>query len=130
MTTNSEKSARERYVHDFENMPKQNLLGDKLSTTVGVSFAGERVYVGVVRVPRGTGAKAHLHPDETFNYVLQGTLKVEMDGETFFVPKGSLLHIPPGVVHVTTATAEEDAVYVVCRDTTSAVQGKPTTVEV
>lgn len=130
MSANSTKPARQRYVHDFENMPKANLLGDQLSPATGVSFTGERVYVGVVHIPRGTGAKAHYHVDETFNYMLQGTLKVVMDGEEFLVPKGSLLHIPRGVVHVTGATPEEDAVYVVCRDTTSMSSGQPATVEV
>jgi hypothetical protein len=32
MSTNSGKSARQRYVHDFDNMPQGSLLGDKLST--------------------------------------------------------------------------------------------------
>src|SRR5688572_2658550 len=130
MSTNSGKSAKERYVHDFENMPKANLLGDKLSPSTGVSFTGERVYVGLVHIPRGTVAKAHYHTDETFNYVMQGTLKALMDGEEFLVPKGSLLHIPREVVHVTGATPDEDVVFLVCRDTTSLASGKPTTVEV
>jgi quercetin dioxygenase-like cupin family protein len=130
MSANSAKTAKQRYVHDFENMPKVNLLGDQLSPATGVAFTGERVYVGLVRIPRGTGAKAHYHTDETFNYVMQGTLKVVMDGEEFLVPKGSLLHIPREVVHITGATPDEDAVYLVCRDTTSLASGKPTTVEV
>lgn len=130
MSTNSEKSARQRYVHDFENMPKGSLLGDKLSTSMGAAFTGERVYVGLVTKKRGTGSKAHYHLDETFNYVLEGALKVVMDGEEFIVPKGCLLHIPPKVVHTAVASDEGDAVYLVCRDTTSDASGKPTTVEV
>lgn len=130
MSASPAKTARERYVHDFDRMPRANLLGDKLSPATGVAFTGERVYVGLVHIPRGTGAKAHYHSDETFNYIIEGTLRVEMDGEEFLVPKGSLLHIPMGVVHVTGATEEEDAVYLVCRDTTSLKAGKPTTIEV
>ena len=130
MSANPGKSARQRYVHDFENMPKGSLLGEKLSTSQGASFTGERVYVGLVAKKRGTGSKAHFHLDETFNYVLQGTLKVVMDGEEFLVPKGCLLHIPPKVVHTAVATDEADAVYLVCRDTTSDGSGDPTTVEV
>jgi uncharacterized cupin superfamily protein len=87
MSTNSGKSARQRYVHDFENMPQGSLLGDKLSTSMGAAFTGERVYVGLVTKKRGTGSKAHYHLDETFNYVLEGALKVVMDGEEFIVPK-------------------------------------------
>ncbi len=126
----SVKSAKERYVHDFQSMPQTSLLGKALSTSQGAAFAGERVYVGLVHKARGTGSKAHYHLDETFNYVLEGALKVSMDGEEFVVPKGSLLHIPPKVVHTAVATDDADAVYIVCRDTTSDSSGEPTTVEV
>ena len=133
MSANATKtagSAKQRYVHDFDNMPKGSLLGEKLSTSMGSSFTGERVYVGLVTKKCGTGSKPHFHLDETFNYVLQGALKVVMDGEEFIVPKGCLLHIPPKVVHTAVASDEGDAVYLVCRDTTSDGGGKPTTVEV
>lgn len=130
MSVNTAKSAQQRYVHDFDNMPKGSLLGDKLSTSMGAAFTGERVYVGLVTKKRGTGSKAHYHLDETFNYVLEGALKVVMDGEEFIVPKGCLLHIPPKVVHTAVASDDGDAVYLVCRDTTSDASGKPTTVEV
>ena len=130
MSAKTGNAARERYVHDFEKMPQGSLLGEKLSTSMGASFTGERVYVGLVTKKRGTGSKPHYHLDETFNYVLQGALKVVMDGEEFIVPKGSLLHIPPKVVHTAVASDEGDAVYLVCRDTTSDGSGEATTVEV
>ena len=79
---------------------------------------------------RGTGSRPHYHPDETFNYVLQGALKVAMDGQEFVVPAGCLLHIPPNMVHTAVATEEGDAVYLVWRDMASEKLGKPTTVEV
>lgn len=126
---NPGKAAKKQYVYDFHHMPKEALLG-KTSTSQGASFTGERMYCGLVTKKRGTGSKPHYHPDETFNYVLQGTLKVNMDGQEFPVPKGCLLHIPPGVVHTAVATEEEDAVYLVWRDTTSEKLGKPSTVEV
>ena len=79
---------------------------------------------------RGTGSKPHYHPDETFNYVLRGTLKVNMDGQEFLVPQGCLLHIPPDIVHTAVATDDADAVYLVWRDIAAEKAGKPTTVEV
>lgn len=126
---NPEKQGKRQYVHDFHNMPKEALLG-KTSTSQGSSFTGERIYCGLVTKKRGTGSKAHYHPDETFNYVLQGKLKVNMDGQEFLVPKGCLLHIPPGMVHTAIATDEEDAVYLVWRDIASEKASKPSTVEV
>lgn len=126
---NPEKPAKRQYVYDFHNMKKEAMLG-KTSTGEGSSFTGERIYCGLVTKKRGTGSKAHYHPDETFNYVLHGTLKVNMDGQEFLVPQGCLLHIPPDVVHTAVATDDADAVYLVWRDIAAEKAGKPTTVEV
>jgi quercetin dioxygenase-like cupin family protein len=118
-----------QYVHDFRTMKKEAMIG-KTSTSEGSSFTGERIYCGLVTKRPGTGSKPHYHPDETFNYVLQGTLKVEMDGQQFLVPKGCLLHIPPNMVHTAVATDEEEAVYLVWRDRVGEKAGQPSVVEV
>ena len=86
-----------RYVVDFHHMEKQPTLG-KTSTGEGASFNGDRIYCGLVTKKKGTGSKAHFHPDETFNYVLKGALQVNMDGKDFVVPTGmatSLRHVGP-----------------------------------
>ena len=123
------QTANRQYVYDFQNMKKEALLG-KTSTSEGSSFTGERIYCGLVTKKRGTGSKPHYHPDETFNYVLKGALKVNMDGQEFVVPTGCLLHIPPNMVHTAVATDEGDVTYLVWRDIVSEKEGKPTTVEV
>ena len=123
------QTQQRHYVYDFQNMKKEALLG-KTSTSEGSSFTGERIYCGLVTKKRGTGSKPHYHPDETFNYVLKGALKVNMDGQEFVVPTGCLLHIPPNMVHTAVATDDGDATYLVWRDIVSEKEGKPTTVEV
>lgn len=125
MTTTTQR----QFVYDFNSMKKEAVLG-KLSTSEGSSFTGERIYCGLVTKKRGTGSKPHYHPDETFNYVLQGALKVNMDGQEFVVPTGQLLHIPPNMVHTAVATDDGDVTYLVWRDIASEKIGKPTTVEV
>jgi len=46
------------------------------------------------------GAKPHFHKRSTeIYYVLEGEGEVLLDGVAHPVRKGSLLHIPPGVVH-------------------------------
>ncbi len=46
------------------------------------------------------GAKPHYHKRSTeLYYVLDGTGDVVLDGVVHPVAKGSLIHIPPGVVH-------------------------------
>jgi quercetin dioxygenase-like cupin family protein len=121
--------AKNKYVHDLHNMPKTAVLG-KTSTGQGASFNGDRIYCGLVTKKTGTGSKPHLHPDETFNYVLKGALKVHMDGLDFVVPTGCLFHIPANMVHTAVATDDGDATYLVWRDRVAEKQGKPITIEV
>ena len=46
------------------------------------------------------GARPHFHKRSTeLYYVLEGEGLVTLDGEPHEVKKGSLIHIPPGVVH-------------------------------
>ena len=46
------------------------------------------------------GAKPHYHKIATeLYYVLEGEGSVMLDGEERAVRKGSMVHIPPGVVH-------------------------------
>ena len=46
------------------------------------------------------GSRAHYHKRTTeLYYVLEGEGAVRLDGVAHSVRKGSLLHIPPGVVH-------------------------------
>lgn len=128
MSAISEKATKNKYVVDFHNLPKTATLGET-STGEGSSFTGERIYCGLVTKKKGTGSKPHFHPDETFNYVLNGALKVNMDGQEFVVPTGCLLHIPPNMVHTAVATDDGDAVYLVWRDRANEKQGKPITIE-
>ena len=121
--------AGSKFVYDFTTMKKEAVLGTT-STSEGSSMRGERIYCGLVTKKKGTGSKPHYHPDETFNYVLNGALKVDMDGQQFVVPTGCLLHIPPNMVHTAVATDDGDVTYLVWRDIVSEKEGKPSTVEV
>lgn len=118
-----------KFVVDFHNMPKGDVLG-KTSTGQGATFNGERIYCALVTKKTGTGSRPHFHPDETFNYLLSGSLRVEMDGLEFVVPTGSLLHIPANMVHTAVATEDGDATYLVWRDRACEKQGEPTITEV
>jgi quercetin dioxygenase-like cupin family protein len=118
-----------KYVVDFHNMAKASVLG-ATSSGEGASFNGERIYCALVTKKPGSGSKPHFHPDETFNYILDGALQVEMDGETFVVPTGCLLHIPANMVHTAVATEDGAATYLVWRDRVGEKQGMPTVTEV
>lgn len=128
MSDNESRPGANKYVVDFHHMERKPTIG-KVSTGEGASFNGERIYCGLVHKKKGTGSKPHYHPDETFNYVLKGSLKVNMDGMDFVVPTGCLFHIPANMVHTAVAGDDGDATYLVWRDRVGEKQGKPTTVE-
>lgn len=46
------------------------------------------------------GAREHFHRRGTeLYYVLEGEGAIRLDGQEFLIRKGSLIHIPPGVIH-------------------------------
>lgn len=128
-SSSAKKPAISQYVVDLHHKEKAPTIG-KISTGEGASFNGDRIYCGLVTKRKGTGSRPHYHPDETFNYVLEGALRVNMDGEEFIVPTGCLLHIPANMVHTAVATEAGDATYLVWRDRVAEKAGRPTTVEV
>ncbi len=105
-----------QYVYALDKMEKQEVHSE-VTTSKGAAASGERMHVGLVHKARGTGSRAHSHPNEQFNFVLQGTLQAEIDGKTYLVPKGSVIHIPANKVHSIIATPEEDVIFYVCKDT-------------
>ena len=131
-----------RYRYDFDQLdrvpdgllsarvtPRKFLSGDSATTgkslSIGAVVAGNALQVSLVHNARGTGSKLHSHPNEQFNYVLQGTLIADIDGQVFRIPVGHMIHIPAGVVHSHVSTAEEDVLFVAAKDTRHGIVGAP-----
>jgi quercetin dioxygenase-like cupin family protein len=95
------------------------------STTEACQLTGDQMLIGIAHKRRGTGSKFHTHPNEQFNFVLKGTLRVDIGDQTFYCPAGSVAHIPAGVVHSTCATGDEDVMFFVCKDTRHGISGPP-----
>ena len=55
--------------------------GQRYSSAVGPVVEGQRTQVGLMRKEKGTGAKPHSHPNEQWNYVVQGRLRVTVDDQ-------------------------------------------------
>src|SRR5437879_4414822 len=92
------KAGGGRYTFD---LAKLNTIdaGPGYSTAHGPVIEGERIQIGLMRVPRGTGGRPHSHPNEQWVYVVQGTLEGEVDGVKSRVPAVSLLYMPANVGH-------------------------------
>jgi quercetin dioxygenase-like cupin family protein len=99
--------------------------GPGYSTAHGPVVEGERIQIGLMRVPRGTGGKPHSHPNEQWIYVLEGTLQCEVDGVASRVPAGSLVYIPADVVHSALATPDADVLFLTAKDTSHGIAGTP-----
>jgi quercetin dioxygenase-like cupin family protein len=97
--------------------------GPGYSTAHGPVVEGERIQVGLIRMPRGTGARPHTHPNEQWMYVLQGTLDCEVSGVKQRVGPGSLVYIPANAVHYAMATTEGDAVFLTAKDMSHGIVG-------
>lgn len=95
------------------------------SSTVGAVLTGGRIIVTLGRQARGSGAKAHTHPNEQFNHILQGTMTGEITGELVFAQPGTLMHTPAQAVHTGMACPDEDLVFLAMKDTRHGIVGPP-----
>ena len=134
--------AQVQHVYDFarlERMPegqtslavtaRRLLSGDTLETgkssTVGAVLTGRSIICTLGKQAAGTGAKAHSHPNEQFNYILQGTMMSDIDGDRVFASKGTILHTPGSVVHTGLACPDDDLVFFAMKDSRHGITGPP-----
>jgi quercetin dioxygenase-like cupin family protein len=84
------------------------------------------VAVALVMQAAGSGAKAHTHPNEQFNYILQGVMVSDIDDEKqTFGRRGTIVHTPSMSVHTGQACPDEDMVFFAMKDTRHGITGPP-----
>ena len=137
-----EDARRIAYVYDFAQLdrapdnptsakvaPRRLLSGPSLSTgkssTVGAVLTGQHIILTLGTQARGSGAKAHTHPNEQFNYIVQGVMTGEIEGELVFAPRGTVLHTPARAVHTGLACPDEDLIFLAMKDTRHGIVGPP-----
>ena len=100
--------------------------GEYYTDTRAVVVEGKKIMVGMSHEKAGMGARLHTHPNDQFNFVLKGTLRVQIEGQPDqLVPAGSVFYFPAGVAHASCATADEDVVFYVCKDLAWSISGIP-----
>jgi quercetin dioxygenase-like cupin family protein len=110
--------------HLFELAKVNHIMGGPdYSTANGACVEGERMMVALMRMPAGTGAEPHSHPNEQWIYVLEGTFDAMVDGQRCETKAGSVLYIPANVVHSGRATPDADVLFLTCKDTSYSLQG-------
>ena len=73
------------------------MLGGLYEVLLSGDEAGGKVTVVQFTVPVGAAPPLHVHDCAETVYVLDGTLRYHIDGETFEGGPGSIFHIPAGV---------------------------------
>jgi quercetin dioxygenase-like cupin family protein len=133
---------RLQYVYDYAKLdrvpdgptsatvaPRRYLSGETLETakssTIGAGLIGAHIIMALVGQARGSGAKAHTHPNEQFNYILAGTMLADIEGNRIFARAQTLLHTPTAAVHTGVACPDEDLVFLAMKDTRHGVVGPP-----
>jgi mannose-6-phosphate isomerase-like protein (cupin superfamily) len=92
------------YVFDLAKV-NHILGGPDYSTANGACVEGDRMIVGLMRMPAGTGAEAHSHPNEQWIYVLQGTFRGKIGDAEIEAKPGS------------------DVVFFTCKDASHSLHG-------
>lgn len=121
-TPGAKRAAAGEYM--FELAKVNHILGGPdYSTANGSCVEGDRMIVGLMRMPAGTGAEPHSHPNEQWIYILEGTFKATIGGKVIEAKPGSLVYIPANVVHAGKASAEGDLLFFTVKDSSHSLHG-------
>ena len=110
--------------HHFELAKLDRIMGGpSYSTATGGCIEGDRMMVALMRMPAGTGAEPHSHPNEQWILILEGTFEANVGGKEIAARAGSVLYIPSNVVHSGKATPDADVVFFTAKDTSHSLHG-------
>ena len=111
------------YVFDLAGLQRMD-AGIGYSSAEGPVVEGERIQVGLISMKRGTGARAHAHPNEQWTYLIKGRGRVSVDGQPErIVGPGTLLYFPANIVHYFHTLPEEDVLFFTCKDMSHGIMG-------
>jgi quercetin dioxygenase-like cupin family protein len=112
----------DRYQYNLARVRKVP-AGTGYSTAHGGVVEGERMLVGYIHKPRGTGSRMHTHKNEQFNLVVQGTLRGSVNGKRVHAPAGTLIYIPANAPHTLVSTPDEDVIFIAIKDLSQGIIG-------
>ncbi len=108
------KAGNGEFIFKLDELPRRNSGHGHTSP----ALEGERIQVGLNTKTRGAHEMLpHTHPNEQWNYIVQGKLRVKIgDQPEQLCGPGTLLYFPANMVHCTAATPDEDVVFFVVKD--------------
>jgi quercetin dioxygenase-like cupin family protein len=121
-TAGATKAGNGKYQFPLARVKKVP-AGTGYSTSHGGVVEGERMLVGYIHKPRGTGSRMHTHKNEQFNLVVKGTLKGSVNGKRVVAPAGTLIYIPANAPHTLVSTQDEDVIFIAIKDLSQGIIG-------
>ncbi len=122
-TEGATKAGSGKYYFPFAKLKKVP-AGTGYSTSHGGVVEGQRMLIGYIRKPRGTGSRMQSHPNEQFNFVVQGTLKCVINGKKSLAPAGTLIYVPANAPHTMVSTGKKDVIFIAMKDLSHGIIGK------
>ena len=90
--------------YSWDTVPLE-VLSDAISRKI---ITGERTMIAQIFIKKGGVVPLHQHENEQISYMLEGSLKFEIDGKSVVLKQGDVLVIPSNVPHK--AIALEDTI--------------------
>ena len=121
-TPGATRAGAGEYVFDLAKVNKIK-GGPDYSSVEGGCVEGDRMIVALMRMPAGTGAEPHSHPNEQWIYILEGVFHATIGGKTIEAKPGSVVYVPANVVHSGKAGADRDLVFFTVKDASHGLHG-------
>ena len=121
-TEGAVRAGNGKYQFDLARVRKV-AAGTGYSSSHGGVVEGERMLVGYIHKPRGTGSRMHTHKNEQFNLVVKGTLTGSVNGKRVRAPAGTLIYIPANAPHTLVSTEDEDVIFIAIKDLSQGIIG-------
>src|SRR5437868_6041722 len=121
-TPGAKRAGAGEYIFDLARVNKIK-GGPDYSSVEGSCVEGDRMIVALMRMPAGTGAEPHSHPNEQWIYILEGTFKAKVGGKEIAARPGSVVYIPADTIHSGKATPEADVLFFTVKDASHSLHG-------
>lgn len=121
-TPGAKRAGPGEYLFDLARV--NNIMGGPAySTAQGAVVEGDRMIVALMRMPAGTGAEPHSHPNEQWIYILEGMFRAKIGDKEVEAKPGSVLYIPSNTVHSGKAAPDGDVLFFTVKDASHSLHG-------
>jgi len=121
-TPGAKRAGPGEYVFELAKL-NRIMGGPEYSTANGACVEGDRMMVALMRMPAGTGAEPHSHPNEQWIYILEGTFRARIGDQEIEAKAGSVVYVPSDVIHSGGATPDGDVLFFTVKDAAHGLHG-------